>query len=155
MKKIFQNVFSSFKSKHIFKILLSCYYAMYCLNYFLFQVSAKTWIYDIDAGSWTLGPRLKTMRRDHGCFPIKHNNTVTNVVVTGGIIRRSYRESPTVLSSTEILNVKTMTWENGPNLPIQILKIEELKVSLILILDFQLVVKHQHIQVISEKKSTA
>ena len=36
MKKIFQNVFSSFKSKHIFKILLSCYDSMYCLNHFLF-----------------------------------------------------------------------------------------------------------------------
>lgn len=62
---------------------------------------------------WSNGPRLSNKRYDHGCFSIKDNNMITEIVVMGG-----YDSGR--LSSTEILDVNSMTWTTGPALPISV-----------------------------------
>ena len=54
---------------------------------------------------------MGTGRSSFGCFHIMEHNTVTNVVVVGG--ESNYQS----LKSAEILDVKTMKWQNLPNLP--------------------------------------
>ena len=68
------------------------------------------WIFDVTTDKWTSGPRLLTPRARHGCFHIKYNNIVTQIVVMGGV-------GSAPLSSTEVLDVSTMTWSIGPPLP--------------------------------------
>ena len=60
---------------------------------------------------WSSGPSLLRARQNHGCFSIKDNNVVTHIVVMGGA---GY------LSSSEILDVNTMTWATGPPLPVPV-----------------------------------
>ena len=79
---------------------------------------ATSWIFDVTTNNWTSGPRLLTGRRWHGCFHIKENNVVTKVVVMGGTTSRYHGRE--LLSSTEILDVNTMTWGEGPPLPISL-----------------------------------
>ena len=62
---------------------------------------------------WSNGPRLSNKRYDHGCFSIKDNNMITEIVVMGGY-------GSGYLSSTEILDVNSMTWRTGPALPISV-----------------------------------
>ena len=54
---------------------------------------------------------MRTGRHSFGCFHIMKNNIVTNVVVMGGYGYDGY------LSSAEMLDVRTMKWQNLPNLP--------------------------------------
>ena len=54
---------------------------------------------------------MRTGRYSFGCFHIMENNIITKVVVMGGQTHFG-RES-----SAEILDVKTMKWQNLPNLP--------------------------------------
>ena len=68
--------------------------------------------------SWTSGPRLSTARHFNGCFHIKDNNVITQIVVMGG---QNYGSNGSrSLSSTEILDVNIMTWRVGPLLPISV-----------------------------------
>ena len=57
---------------------------------------------------------MRTARQNFGCFQIMENNIVTNVVVMGG---NNYDGK---LSSAEMLDVKTMKWQNLPNLPFEV-----------------------------------
>ena len=55
---------------------------------------------------------MGTGRQYFGCFHITENNIVTKVVVMGG------QDSLLGLSSSaEMLDVRTMSWQNLPNLP--------------------------------------
>ena len=54
---------------------------------------------------------MQTGRENFGCFHIMKNNTVSKVVVMGG---HSYDGK---ISSAEMLDVRTMKWQNLPNLP--------------------------------------
>ena len=67
----------------------------------------------METNNWSNGPSLSNKRRYHGCFSIKNNNMITEIVVMGGI-------GSVYLSSTEILDVNSMTWRNGPALPISV-----------------------------------
>ena len=71
---------------------------------------SRTWIYDVDNHTWTSGPSFSTARRYHSCFPIKVNKVITKIVVMGGY-------GPPYLSSTEVLDIDSMTWATGPSLP--------------------------------------
>ena len=62
---------------------------------------------------WSNGPRLSNKRQDHGCFSIKENNMIAKIVVMGGF-------GSVAGSSTEILDVNSMTWRTGPSLPISV-----------------------------------
>ena len=66
--------------------------------------------------NWSNGPNLSTERYDHGCFSIKDSNITTQIVVMGGHGSGPY----SYLSSTEILDVNSMTWRTGPALPISV-----------------------------------
>ena len=57
---------------------------------------------------------MVTGRQYFGCFHITENNIVTKVVAMGGY---SYYEPS---SSAEILDVRTMSWQNLPNLPFKV-----------------------------------
>ena len=57
---------------------------------------------------------MVTGRQYFGCFHITENNIVTKVVAMGGY---SYGERS---SSAEILDVRTMSWQNLPNLPFKV-----------------------------------
>ena len=57
---------------------------------------------------------MVTGRQYFGCFHITENNIVTKVVAMGG---NSYNEPS---SSAEILDVRTMSWQNLPNLPFKV-----------------------------------
>ena len=57
---------------------------------------------------------MGTGRNGFGCFHIMEHNNVTNVVVVGG------KSNNGRLSSAEILDVKTMKWQNLPNLPFEV-----------------------------------
>ena len=63
--------------------------------------------------TWSNGPRLSIKRHDHACFSVKENNMITEIVVMGG-----YGSGR--LSSTEILDVNSMTWRTGPSLPFSV-----------------------------------
>ena len=54
---------------------------------------------------------MRERRYRPSCFPIKTNGTVTDVVVVCG---HSTKERQT---TTEILNIKSLTWYDGPRLP--------------------------------------
>ena len=54
---------------------------------------------------------MGTARKYFGCFHIKDNNIVTKVVVMGG---ENYDGT---ISSAEMLDVRTMTWQYLPDLP--------------------------------------
>ena len=54
---------------------------------------------------------MGTGRQNFGCFHIMEHNNVSNVVVVGGTNNNGR------LSSAEILDAKTMKWQNLPNLP--------------------------------------
>ena len=56
-----------------------------------------------------------TRKGTGGCFSVKTNGVVTHVVVIGGYNNLPPNIGP--LSTTEILNVETLTWSNGPSLP--------------------------------------
>ena len=55
---------------------------------------------------------MRVGRERFGCFHIMENNIVTKVVVMGGHNNYDGR-----ISSAEILDVRTMSWQNLPNLP--------------------------------------
>ena len=86
----------------------------YKLLFFQFKNSPVTWIFDTRSQDWVRGPVMGTARQNHGCFHIMENNIVTNVVVMGG---DNYDGR---LSSAEMLDVRTMKWQNLPNLPIKV-----------------------------------
>ena len=73
-------------------------------------------IFDATKRNWSYGPSLLTGRESHGCFSIKDNDLITKIVVMGGWSRDPGR----ILSSTEILDVNSMTWRTGPALPISV-----------------------------------
>ena len=60
---------------------------------------------------------MGTARGYLGCFHIMDHYNVTNVVVVGG--RNHYSNE---LSSAEILDTKTMKWQNLPNLPFGVIR---------------------------------
>jgi len=74
--------------------------------------NVTTRIYDVTTSSWTTGPSRSTVIGNHGCFHIKDSNVITKIVVMGGNGRDGV-----YLSSTEILDVNSMTWGTGPALP--------------------------------------
>ena len=53
---------------------------------------------------------MRNKRKDHGCFSIEENGQVTKIVAMGG----SYHGR---LSTAEILDVKSMQWQDLPDLP--------------------------------------
>ena len=57
---------------------------------------------------------MVTGRQYFGCFHITENNIVTKVVAMGG---DNYDGR---LSSAEMLDVRTMSWQNLPNLPFKV-----------------------------------
>ena len=61
---------------------------------------------------------MRTARENFGCFHVMENNIVTKVVVMGG---NNYDGK---LSSAEMLDVRTMKWQNLPNLPFEVYKNE-------------------------------
>ncbi len=74
--------------------------------------SNETYLLDSDTGVWSEGPRLNIGRHDHSCGRIRTDSgsLEKRVIVVGG-----YNES--FLSSVEVLNTETWTWEFGPELP--------------------------------------
>ena len=58
---------------------------------------------------------MGTGRQHFGCFHITENNIVTKVVVMGG--KDSTISHRGLSSSAEMLDVRTMSWQNLPNLP--------------------------------------
>ena len=76
--------------------------------------SPLTWILDTRSKTWRRGPVMVTGRQHFGCFHITENNIVTKVVAMGG---QGYDGR---LSSAEMLDVRTMSWQNLPNLPFKV-----------------------------------
>ena len=70
--------------------------------------------------NWSNGPSLSTKRFNHGCFRIKDNSVITEIVVMGGYGSR-YLSKILSRSSTEILDVNSMTWRTGPALPFSVI----------------------------------
>lgn len=71
----------------------------------------ETWIYNTIANTWTEGPRMNSLRRDHACMVNQKTNTVH---VMGG------RDGPphhNLLSSTEKLQLNENEWNFGEPLP--------------------------------------
>ncbi len=74
--------------------------------------SNEAYFLNSDTGVWSAGPRLNIGRHDHSCgrIRIESGSLEKSVIVVGGY-------EGNFSSSVEILNVKTLTWEFGPELP--------------------------------------
>ncbi len=76
------------------------------------RYSDETYFLDSVTGVWSAGPRLNIGRHDHSCgrIRIESGSLEKSVIVVGGF-------EGNFSSSVEVLNVKTLTWEFGPELP--------------------------------------
>ena len=67
---------------------------------------------------------MRLARKNHGCFSIYTNNTVTHVVVVGGGCQDMTGNDSDCQNgtrkSTEILSIANMTWSDGPEFPYHI-----------------------------------
>jgi len=75
------------------------------------RYSNETYFLDSVTGVWSAGPRLNIGRHDHSCgrIRIESGSLEKSVIVVGGF-------EGNFSSSVEVLNVKTLTWEFGPEL---------------------------------------
>ena len=82
------------------------------LSYIL-QKSAKTFVYSVDKNSWSEGPPMGTERSSHSCAEVRDKyGAITKIVVAGG---RDLGAQD--LWTTEIYDVRSNIWYNGPSLP--------------------------------------
>lgn len=82
------------------------------VNYIL-QYSAKTFVYNVDKNSWFNGPSMSTDREKHSCAEVRDaHGKITKIVVAGG-----YDSGFQDLWTTEIYDVGSNIWYNGPSLP--------------------------------------
>ena len=82
------------------------------LSYIL-QKSAKTFVYSVDKNIWLEGPPMGTERSSHSCAEVRDEYwAITKIVVAGG--RDSGDQG---LWTTEIYDVRSNIWYNGPSLP--------------------------------------
>ena len=79
---------------------------------FLSKERAETHIYNINEDQWTSASSLKFARRSHACVEIRNTDgKIAKVLVAGGTV------STMALRSTEIFDVLTGKWFDGPELP--------------------------------------
>ena len=82
------------------------------VNYIL-QYSAKTFVYNVDKNSWFNGPSMSTDRQRHSCAEVRDRyGKITKIVVAGG-----YDSGRQNLWTTEIYDVGSNVWYNGPSMP--------------------------------------
>ena len=101
-------------------------------GYYFQTYSRKTFYFNLGEKSWTEGPELKQTRNSHSCGRIRRDKKgqEMSIVVVGGSSGTSY------LSSTEILDLKSNTWQTGPELPLGIKEsqlVEDLNGGVVLI----------------------
>jgi hypothetical protein len=77
------------------------------------QISGKTFYFTFGEESWTEGPELKKRRSSHSCGRIRRNkeSQEMSIIVAGGF------DTPSYLSSVEILDEGSNEWQTGPELP--------------------------------------
>ena len=82
-----------------------------------YNVSAKTFWFNIIDAKWSSGPTLNTARRSHGCGKIYDSKQGAFLIVSGGM---GIREQAFTINSTEILKPGSNEWKEGPTLPMPI-----------------------------------
>ena len=77
--------------------------------HFLFQIGSETYFYETTRNQWRQGTSIPGGKRDrHACTTIRQGNgEPEKVLVVGGFGRKS----------TQIYDVRTQTWSNGPDVP--------------------------------------
>lgn len=77
--------------------------------------SNKTFLLSMDQDEWVPGPPLTFKRTEHSCGRIRKSATSQKfvIIVVGG-------RDATGLTSTEIFDEETLSWQSGPELPIPI-----------------------------------
>jgi len=82
------------------------------------QTLSKTYWYNIIDEKWSSGPTLNDARRSHGCGKIQDSEQRIFLIVSGGL--QKVVGPKFSINSTEILELGSNEWKEGPILPIPI-----------------------------------
>ncbi len=85
--------------------------------------SQRTFFLNIETNIVVAGPPIKVARQGAGCSVLNDRSTGRQHIVVGGGYNYTLFNTATFnwyLNSTEILDLSTLTWKMGPNLPIQL-----------------------------------
>ena len=99
----------------LYRSFISKIMCIFCIS-FKDDASQQTFIYDTTENSWTEGPSLLTTRFQHSSCTLRGDDgSIQSIIIIGG--KTSHEDYS---KTTEILNMKSLKWIEGPELPLGI-----------------------------------